>query len=616
MKFHRTPVPRFFLIAVLVITLPVVVFFSQQRQETREHAAGINCNNTGVTKNPDGTYLFARLHVDSNGNIVDQNNCIIHLLGLNQGWLASGATGGDDAATIASWHQALPYNLVRINYNSNWWNNDVYVPKYNMNFRKLLQQFVTLAEQGGSYVELDAGPNFPELPCGGSVTLCTPQNQGTVDYNNDPLCKTNPTTCPEVKELTSYQPPAIQSLNDLTKLYANDPAVIFDVWNEPGGGPFDINLPGIQYFQAMQQRVILVNTNAPNSLVVAFSHRISEIINGSAPLYTGKNIVIDHHHYNPNVVPQDLIPYITFEHGHGWGTIINEYGGLGDTQQEQQTMTTLAKDYNAGLAYFEPPNLSSSKKPPVVLNNLGQLVQQSYTTVFGSLPPSPVFTQTPTPSQGVTLTPSATPTQSLSQTPSPTQTSGISFFLTLCPHGLGNCGDNANPSSGGNTSPLHTTRNITVSFTKANNNPVTGSPFQEQVSHVSSAQNFQKTLSIPNFSSGQYLVTVKMDGFLAKQIPGIISVTQGQQITLPEVFLVTGDIGPVPGTNNNPYGDNQLDITDYNVLISCFGSKMTTASCINPPTQLYPGADINDDGVVDGADYNLFLRELSVQHGG
>lgn len=126
------------------------------------------------------------------------------------------------------------------------------------------------------------------------------------------------------------------------------------------------------------------------------------------------------------------------------------------------------------------------------------------------------------------------------------------------------------------------------------------------MTYNSQAQNFQGTIPIANLASGTYLITIKMDGFLGKQIPGIVSVTQGQQVRIQVVSLVNGDI-------NN---DNQLDIQDYNILISCFGSNQQTSSCIAPPTASSPGADIDDDGVVDGADYNLFLRELSVQRGG
>lgn len=199
-----------------------------------------------------------------------------------------------------------------------------------------------------------------------------------------------------------------------------------------------------------------------------------------------------------------------------------------------------------------------------------------------------------------TLSPSL-PFTSVIPTIKPTDTL---FSVILCPSGLGKCGDNTNPNSGGNTHPLHPQRNITLSIFDANNTKVGNQ--QGLVVYDAKAQNFQGTIKVPNVSSGNYIITLKMDGFLAKQIPGIVPVTQGQPVSLPSVSVVNGDM-------NN---DNQLDIQDYNIFISCFRSKFATSSCRAPATSQTPGADIDDDGVVDGIDYNLFLRELSVQRGG
>lgn len=221
-----------------------------------------------------------------------------------------------------------------------------------------------------------------------------------------------------------------------------------------------------------------------------------------------------------------------------------------------------------------------------VTRNNGQPKQQ-YTTMK-NLIAQYMSGATPQPS---TPTTTSSPTQS--------QGGGTRINVTLCPHGLGNCGDNANPSGGGNTTPQHLTRNVTITILNNQNQPAdTG---QGTVTYDPTKQTFTGTIAISNILSGQYLVSVKMDGYLPKQLPGIISITSGQTPTLSPVSLVTGDI-------NN---DNQLDILDYNLLISCFGSKAITSSCQNKTA-----ADITDDGSINGADYNLFLRELSVQRGG
>lgn len=188
---------------------------------------------------------------------------------------------------------------------------------------------------------------------------------------------------------------------------------------------------------------------------------------------------------------------------------------------------------------------------------------------------------------------------SITTTPSTTISQGnTTFSLTLCPHGMGNCGDNVNAVGIGNTNPMHASRNVAMTILNAANQPAATA--QGTVTYNQSAENFQGSLAANTLASGQYLIAVKMDGFLGKTIPGIVTVTANQTHTLSPLKLVAGDV-------NN---DNQLDILDYNMLISCFGSKATTVSCQNKV-----GADLNDDGTVNGVDYNLFLRELSVQTG-
>ena len=66
----------------------------------------------------------------------------------------------------------------------------------------------------------------------------------------------------------------------------------------------------------------------------------------------------------------------------------------------------------------------------------------------------------------------------------------------------------------------------------------------------------------------------------------------------------TGNVFVVTGNGN------------YNAIVNCFGSKQGTSSCQFGPNQTSSGADIDDDGSVGGSDYNLFLREVSVQSGG
>ena len=142
-----------------------------------------------------------------------------------------------------------------------------------------------------------------------------------------------------------------------------------------------------------------------------------------------------------------------------------------------------------------------------------------------------------------------------------------------------------------------------MAVTDANNKQIAS--VQGILSYSSTNKNFQGNIRVPNLASGQYILQIKMDEFLTKTVPGIISVSANGTVVVPSVSVITGDI-------NN---DNKIDILDYNSVVGCFGSKQQTSSCTAPITQQSAGADINDDGTVDGGDYNLFLRELSVQRG-
>jgi hypothetical protein len=54
-----------------------------------------------------------------------------------------------------------------------------------------------------------------------------------------------------------------------------------------------------------------------------------------------------------------------------------------------------------------------------------------------------------------------------------------------------------------------------------------------------------------------------------------------------------------------------VNALDYNTIIECF-SDLLSKTC-NDKTRLV--ADLNDDDKVNQVDYNLLLREISVQNG-
>ncbi len=191
----------------------------------------------------------------------------------------------------------------------------------------------------------------------------------------------------------------------------------------------------------------------------------------------------------------------------------------------------------------------------------------------------------------------------ISTTPTPTGGigNGTQIAVTVLLHGIGSGGDNANASGKGTQSPKHTTRQTAVTFLNSTNQPV--GTITGAITFNTANGNFTGTLDASAIPAGTYLVDIKTPGFLSKSITGTITINTGQINTIPSVTETTGDVNK----------DNQLDILDYNILLSCFGSKQSTASCSNPPTNDSPNTDINDDGAVNGVDYNLFLREMSTQ---
>lgn len=220
----------------------------------------------------------------------------------------------------------------------------------------------------------------------------------------------------------------------------------------------------------------------------------------------------------------------------------------------------------------------------------------------------PFLCPTPTPTPTTVLTPTIGPTSSTSVTPTntgtpaPTPATPLQFMVLL--HGIGAAGDNANPqgSSLSNKSPNHPNRTLTVTLFDTNNQQVaqtTGT-----ISYNSADGDFTGTAGFgTNVPSGSYIVKVKTDQYLTRRIDGIQTVTANQSNNMPSATLVAGD------TNN----DDTLNALDYNMILDCFSDTLPAPACSDSQKQQM--ADLNDDGVVNQTDYNLFVRELSVKNG-
>ncbi len=234
-------------------------------------------------------------------------------------------------------------------------------------------------------------------------------------------------------------------------------------------------------------------------------------------------------------------------------------------------------------------------------NTAGEIIDQFDITngnTTGGTTPSPLPSGSPTaiPTSSITNV----PTTPLPTTTIPAGSTGIVLNVLL--HGLGTAGDNQSTTSGGNTQPLHQSRAITVTLLDQNN--VALAPVQSTLVYSSSTGSYKANIPLSSsVASGPYLIKIKTANYLAKFYPGITAITKGSVATLPTISLVAGD-----ATN-----DNLLSVADYNYLLDCFSDLTPARNCSD--TAKKQASDITDDGNVNQFDYNLFLRELSVQSG-
>lgn len=180
------------------------------------------------------------------------------------------------------------------------------------------------------------------------------------------------------------------------------------------------------------------------------------------------------------------------------------------------------------------------------------------------------------------------------------QSATAKLSLDLALHGIGSAGDNVSIGAG-NTNPLHKDRSVKIDiYNSANQISVTK---QGTVTFNSSTGRFAGIIDVGNISSNSYIVEITAPQYLVKRAPGVINITSGSNTSISQVSLTTGDTK----------ADNVLNILDYNKIIDCFSSLSAPRNCSDPADKM--ATDLNDDGDVEQFDYNLFLRELSVQNG-
>lgn len=202
---------------------------------------------------------------------------------------------------------------------------------------------------------------------------------------------------------------------------------------------------------------------------------------------------------------------------------------------------------------------------------------------------------------------SPTPSPSPSVTPTPM---GPVINLSFSMPGIG--------TNGGNLSPIHPERDISVRIYKPDWD--TGDNSVKPVKTITAKVVYDADPNSPTYTYfiNPYIdlgqTAYDMDSFqIAFKAPQsllqLIKDTKpglnggklfrgGKRnlVDLPVQNLISGEIYPPLN------GDNVMDINDYNMLTDCFNTKVNTSKCLNGSQ-----ADLDDNGVVDGTDYNLML---------
>ncbi|HSW89160.1 MAG TPA: dockerin type I domain-containing protein [Candidatus Saccharimonadales bacterium] len=244
--------------------------------------------------------------------------------------------------------------------------------------------------------------------------------------------------------------------------------------------------------------------------------------------------------------------------------------------------------------------------PTLFTSSKQQNVSPTKLAVAPTVTPSPtvISTITPTPTQSLV----STITQAVTPTLQPTLTSIPTPTLTLSPT---NPALNVVFSLVGidtrTASPLHVEKPISILVYNSTDDIANAAtvPLQTIQGTVTfdapSASFVNPTLTLSTIDSGQYQLFVKIPGYIKKQITidgnAVVALTSGTATQIPTTKLLAGDID----------GNNIVDIADYNGLLRCYGLHIANPSpaCANPQA-----ADLNDDGIVDASDYNIFLYSL------
>ena len=169
--------------------------------------------------------------------------------------------------------------------------------------------------------------------------------------------------------------------------------------------------------------------------------------------------------------------------------------------------------------------------------------------------------------------------------------------------GIGQAGDSANHVNNTMSNKFPTQPQRFLSLILVDSKGQTVAAASGSVAYASDTGDFRGTVDLGSkFTPGTYTVKVKMQQYLVKTIAMNFNIAANTINTLPPAELVTGDID----------GNNTLDISDYNAILSCLDKNGTQSNCQGKRRL---EVDLNDDGTIGIQDINLLLREFSVKNG-
>lgn len=215
--------------------------------------------------------------------------------------------------------------------------------------------------------------------------------------------------------------------------------------------------------------------------------------------------------------------------------------------------------------------------------------------------PTPLISTTPVPSATPvpTTEPTPTPIALCPPIPLPTTVPGATqVSLDLILEGIGTT------EQGGNPRPLTCTRPVTVYVLNGTEQEVTH--VQGSVAFDTATKTFKGVVNVGSIPTGAYIVKVKSPRYLRRRVPGIITITQGQTTSPLVALLRVGDANEV-GTSFNV-----IDIQDFNIIRSCFSITGTPPAICGTNRQ---SADLNDDGIINEIDINLYKINVQVLTG-